>query len=111
MPRPRPALADPSEPWIRFRNAYVNTPLCCPSRARILSGQYSHHTGVGTNSAAVKFDERHTVATWLHDADYRTALIGKYLNPHSFNRGSYVPPGWDHWVAKFRGTPSITATR
>jgi N-acetylglucosamine-6-sulfatase len=104
MPNLEARLADRTEPWIRFRNAYVNTPLCCPSRATILSGQYSHHTRVETNSAAVKFDERHTVATWLHDAGYRTALIGKYLNPYPFNRGNYVPPGWDHWVAKFRGS-------
>ena len=34
--------------WVRFTRAYVNNSECCPSRATILSGQYSHHTGVET---------------------------------------------------------------
>jgi arylsulfatase A-like enzyme len=42
--------------------------------------------------------EESTIATWLHDAGYRTALIGKYLNgfPRDVGR-RYVPPGWDEW--------------
>ena len=34
---------------IRFSNGYVVNPLCCPSRASILTGAYSHTTGVYTN--------------------------------------------------------------
>ena len=36
--------------WESFRNAYATFPLCCPSRASILRGQYAHNTGVFTNA-------------------------------------------------------------
>jgi len=90
---------------ITFANGYVSNPLCCPSRASILTGQYSHSTGVYTNHGQQPFggfnafDDRSTVATWLSDAGYRTALFGKYLNGYA---GSYVPPGWDRWFATYR---------
>ena len=85
---------------IDFTKAYVSNPLCCPSRSTILTGEYSHTTGVYTNIADQPyggfpaFHDRSTVATWLHAAGYRTGLIGKYLNGYS---GTYVPPGWDRW--------------
>jgi len=50
--------------------------------------------------------EQSTLATWLHDAGYRTALIGKYLNGYpSPKPKSYVPPGWDYWVSPNLGDP------
>ena len=50
------------------------------------------------------FDDSSTIATRLHDAGYRTALIGKYFNG-SWPVG-YVPPGWDRW-ATFRGSRAL----
>ena len=89
---------------VSFPNAFVVNPLCCPSRASILTGNYSHSTGVFRNDPPhggfEAFDDRSTLATWLHDAGYRTALVGKYLNGY---RGAYVPPGWDHWFVTFGG--------
>lgn len=83
----------------KFENGYVSNSLCCPSRTSILTGQYSHGTGVYTNhlpnGGFRKFEDESTVATWLDDAGYRTGLIGKYLN--SYNRPRYVAPGWDEW--------------
>lgn len=32
-----------------FQNAFVNTPICCPSRAEIQTGRYMHNTGVAGN--------------------------------------------------------------
>jgi arylsulfatase A-like enzyme len=85
---------------VTFTNALVEDPLCCPSRATILTGQDAHTHGVWQNSGPKggfkHFKDASTVATWLHAGGYRTALIGKYLNLY---KGTYVPPGWDRWVA------------
>ena len=102
MPTVGSELADQG---ITFTNGYVSNPLCCPSRASILTGQYSHTNGVYTNKGQAPFggfhafDDGSTVATWLDGAGYRTALFGKYLNGYA---GSYVPPGWDRWFATYR---------
>ena len=89
-----------------FRNAFVVNPLCCPSRASILTGAYSHTTGVYTNvppdGGVAAFDDRSTLATWLDDVGYRTGFVGKYLNGYA--KPWYVPPGWARWVAFLRGS-------
>jgi N-acetylglucosamine-6-sulfatase len=87
-----------------FENAFVTDPLCCPSRATILRGQYAHNHGVLANELPhggfKKFRSlgrgNSTVATWLQDEGYRTILVGKYMNDYE---GTYVPPGWDEWYA------------
>jgi arylsulfatase A-like enzyme len=95
---------------VTFDEAFVVNSLCCPSRVSILTGQYSHSTQVyGNNGQHGGFHAFHgdasTVATWLHDAGYRTGLVGKYLNEYV---GPYTPPGWDHWFA-FTGIPTGAA--
>jgi arylsulfatase A-like enzyme len=86
-----------------FTNAFATTPLCCPARASLLTGQFSSTHGVIDNApplgGAPAFDDASTVATWLHDAGYSTALIGKYLNAYQLMPPSHVPPGWDEWHA------------
>ncbi|MBY0278859.1 sulfatase [Candidatus Binatia bacterium] len=83
---------------VEFGNALVSDPVCAPSRATLLTGQYAHRHGVVSNYlAAPSFDASSTLATWLHDAGYVTALIGKYLNYEHLLAG--VPPGWDEWQA------------
>jgi N-acetylglucosamine-6-sulfatase len=93
------------EHGVRFTNAFVVNPLCCPSRASILTGQYSHTTRVYTNIVgqlgawpAFRPHEDDTVATRLTDR-YETALVGKYLNSYQATGSQDVPPGWDDWVA------------
>ena len=87
---------------VTFDRYYTTTSECCPSRASILTGQYPHHTGVVANfgpGGYPSFDESSTLATWLHDAGYTTALVGKYLNGYTLAGNHHVPPGWDRWVA------------
>jgi N-acetylglucosamine-6-sulfatase len=89
---------------VTFENAFVVNSLCCPSRASILTGDYSHTTGVYTNGGDdggfEGFHDASTVATWLDDDGYQTGLFGKYLNMYP---GRYVPPGWDSWNAIVMG--------
>jgi N-acetylglucosamine-6-sulfatase len=88
---------------ITFTNGYVSTPLCCPSRASFLSGLYAHNTDVWGVFDHPKFidNEDQTIAVWLKNAGYRTALIGKYMN--GYNDPKYIPPGWDRWLAFIDG--------
>jgi arylsulfatase A-like enzyme len=91
--------------WYRFDNAFINNPTCCPSRATILTGRYSHHTHVETSSGVPKFDESDTIGTRLHDAGYRTGYIGKYhLGALTKEPLEYIPPGWDDWQTFAKNT-------
>ena len=102
MPWLQARLEDPTDNWIRFPNGFVNVPMCCPSRASILTGQYAHHHGVTSNRLGEKLDDTKTLATWLDAAGYRTGLFGKYLNDYGSRwrkPATYIPPGWDEWVA------------
>lgn len=85
---------------VTFTNAFNSNPLCCPSRASSLTGLYSHNTNVLSNElpwgGVQKFDDSSTIATWLHDAGYRTGIYGKYLNEYGAI-SPYVAPGWDEW--------------
>jgi arylsulfatase A-like enzyme len=102
------------EQGMGFRNAFVSNAICCPSRATIMRGQYSHNTGVWSNSSTdspsttiggwqayqENGNEADTVATRMQDAGYRTGLFGKYLNGYNTTE---VPPGWDTWFAHVNG--------
>jgi N-acetylglucosamine-6-sulfatase len=87
-----------------FDNAFVTNSLCCPSRATILRGQYTHNHEILSNEPPrggfQKFryvgHENSTMATWVKEQGYRTSFFGKYLNGY---KETYVPPGWDEWYA------------
>lgn len=97
MPKTNALIGDKG---IRFTNAFASTPLCCPSRASILSGQYSHTHGVRGNQHASLFADTTALPTWLQQAGYRTGYFGKYLNTYStFTPWPYVPRGWSTWKA------------
>ena len=80
-----------------FLRGEVTQALCCPSRASILTGQYSRHTGVAINEGSL-FRDNSTLATWTDGAGYRTGLVGKYLNGYGLGAWvNYIPPGWDEF--------------
>ncbi|MES1241912.1 MAG: sulfatase [Acidobacteriota bacterium] len=81
-----------------FRNSFVSYPMCCPSRATGLTGQYAHNHGVMSNKSPEggfhRLDSSNTLPVWLQAAGYRTAHVGKYLNGYT---GPKVPQGWSRW--------------
>jgi arylsulfatase A-like enzyme len=82
----------------QFDNAYVTTPLCCPSRASIFSGKYPHNHGVRTNGGR-GFDPSETWQRQLHDAGYFTGLFGKYFVEVTATQAPY----WD----RAANTPAV----
>lgn len=93
---------------VTFSNAFVSTPLCCPSRSSILTGRYSHNTKVLDNvppkGGVTAFNDSSTIATWLQGAGYSTSLLGKYFNGYESLSPSFVPPGWTDWHVIAAGT-------
>jgi arylsulfatase A-like enzyme len=93
-------VSELADSGVTFPNGFVTTALCCPSRTSILTGQYSHNTGIHTNGGSdggfANFDDTQTIGIWLRDAGYRTGFVGKYLNGYATG-APCVPPGWDEW--------------
>ena len=89
---------------VSFERHYAAFPLCCPSRATFLSGQYGHNNGVRGNLQYDNLDTEHVLPVWLQEAGYTTAYAGKYQGPLFFGWGhpdhpGGVPKGWDRfWV-------------
>lgn len=87
---------------VTFSNSFVSYPLCCPSRATFLTGQYTHNHGVWANlpvrEGFQQFqNQQTTLPVALQDAGYRTAHIGKYLNGYGRDDPTLIPPGWNEW--------------
>jgi N-acetylglucosamine-6-sulfatase len=83
-----------------FTNYHTVQPLCCPSRATFLTGQYPHNHGVLSNLEPYgwqSMDFSRTIYTSLHDAGYRTGWIGKVMNAKG-EEGLDPVPGMDDWL-------------
>lgn len=93
-----------AEQGVRFDNAYAAAPVCSPSRAAMLSGQYPSQVGVSDffmlNDNYNKEGMNQEVIIWpqiLQDNGYKTGLIGKW---HLGELEQYQPQnrGFDYFV-------------
>jgi len=91
-------------------NNIVPYPLCGPARASLLTGQLAHNHQVVSNFRSNdgghltfrdlpgKLNQRNSLAPWLRQSGYRTAMVGKYMNEYGVFDQTEIPPGWDRWV-------------
>jgi N-acetylglucosamine-6-sulfatase len=83
---------------VLFRNAFVTTSLCSPSRASFLTGMYAHSHGVMKNEGKVAdpdFERTPSFAQLLQKSGYETAYIGKW----HIERKNDPRPGFDYWLS------------
>ncbi len=100
LPRTK-QLLEPNGTW--YPNFFVSTPVCCPSRVSILSGQYPHNSGVWANAGSKggwrNFrNKTNTIASALDRAGYTTGMFGKFVHGYGSKRAA---PGWDRWWMTF----------
>ena len=86
-----PSMDRMAEEGVRFRNAFVTTSLCSPSRAAFLTGTYNHVNGIVYNNTP--FPENSvTWASLLRAGGYKTGYVGKW---HMGNQRGQRP-GFDY---------------
>ena len=89
-PAKTPVLDAVAARGVHFDHAFVQSPVCMPSRVSMLTGQYPSTLGI-THMGVPVPDDTDTIASMLGRRGFRTANIGKlHFLPHA-NRDHTLP--------------------
>lgn len=102
-----PNLDKLAKEGIRFTQAYVAAPVCAPSRAALLTGNYPQRAGISGNTSAQPgsdglLAEQYTLAELFKDNGYVTGHIGKWHLGMS-HESSPNAQGFDYSFGHLRG--------
>jgi arylsulfatase A-like enzyme len=100
-----PNLDRLAEEGIFFNNAYSNSPICSASRQSMMTGKYPHSTGVNLLFTPFPDDGNVTIAEFLRERGFKTALVGKshfndWVFGELYKEGMRPDHGWDHIIDK-----------
>ncbi|MBM3760104.1 MAG: sulfatase [Acidobacteria bacterium] len=98
-----PNLDRMAKEGLQFRNTVANTPVCCPARAILMTGQYCHTNGMVANDLRLN-ENSNSIARVLRGAGYRTGFIGKWHLDGGPRMPGFIPPGerrlgFEYWAA------------
>ncbi len=100
-----------SRQGLRLDAAISPTPVCCPHRADLMSGQYAHHNGMMSNGCDFKPTVK-CIAETFRDAGYVTGYAGKWHlgggRKSSDPTYGFPPPNTPYGVYHFERDPSPT---
>lgn len=103
---PTPNIDRLAERGMRFDRAFVENSLSTPSRACLMTGQYSHQNGQRQLGEGI--DTSHTFFTeLLQEAGYQTAVVGKWhmgCDPKGFDYYHVYNDQGQYWNPQYRGT-------
>lgn len=77
---------------LTLENTFANSPVCCPARATLLTGQYIHRNGMVANDLRLR-ENSVSFARTLATAGYRTGFVGKWHLDGGPRLPGFVPPG------------------
>lgn len=101
---PTPNLDRLAREGVRLTNCFCTNSICVPSRATILTGQYSHVNGVKTLNHALEAPQQ-SLAHEMKRAGYETAIIGKWhlsAEPAAFDHYCVLPGQGNYFNPTFR---------